>query len=433
MVVQAIAVVSLASLGLALLELVGVLVPLVLLVPALFVAAQCLVAVLAPLRCRLPSRAPGRVAVLVPAHDEAAGIAATVTDLRRQLRPGDRLLVVADNCSDRTAEVARAAGADVVVRTDPERRGKGYALAFGVRALASEDPPPEAVVIVDADCRLSAGAALTLAGHALATGRPVQADYVLQPADDGARSAVSALAFVVRNRVRPRALAAFGFPCQLTGSGMAFPWALAEQAAREGRFGGGHLVEDLLLGVELSLEGRAPLACVRAHVRSQLAVCSAAAAQRTRWEHGHLAVLRSHGGVLVREALRQRRPELLVQALDLAVPPLALLVLVLSALVGAGALAATWGASSLPLAVALGDLLVLVVGLGAAWWTFGREVLPPRNLLAVPGYVAWKVPIYLSFALRGAERRWVRTERAVVTAADGGRAALAPQAPQASP
>lgn len=416
--VQVVGPMTLGGLGVALLELAGVVVGLALLVPTAFVTAQCLVAAFTPQRCRLPSRPPGRVAIVVPARDEEAGIAATVTDLRRQLRPGDRLLVVADNCTDRTAEVARGAGAEVVERHDPDRPGKGHALAFGVRALAQGEAPPEAVVVVDADCRLSAGAALTLAGHALATGRPIQADYVLEPVDDDGCSAVSALAFVVRNRVRPRALAAFGFPCQLTGSGMAFPWALVAARAHDGRLGGGHIVEDLLLGVELALRGVAPLACIRAHVRSHLATCAAAAAQRTRWEHGHLAVLRSHGAMLVREAVRQRRIDLLVQTLDLAVPPLALLVILLVGLAGGGAVAAAaWGASTLPVTLALGALLALAVGVGAAWWRFGREVLPARRLLAVPGYVAWKLPIYVRLAVGGVERRWVRTERTQVAVA----------------
>lgn len=372
---------------------------------ALVAAGQCLVGALTAERCRLPSRPPGRVAILVPAHDEEAGIAATVVDLRRQLRPGDRLLVVADNCADRTAAVARAAGAEVIERQDPRRRGKGHALARGVEVLAAD--PPEVVVIVDADCRLSPGAALTLAGHAASTGRPIQADYVLSPADPSARSATSALAFLVRNRVRPRALAALGLPCQLTGSGMAFPWALVAH----GPLGGAHLVEDLLVGVEFGLRGRPPLACVRAHVSSRLADRSdpaAAATQRTRWEHGHLVVLRTQGPRLLREAMRQRRLDLLAQALDLAVPPLSLLTLLLLATAGAAAVAG-W---TLPLALAAAGLGALALGLGAAWCRFGREVLPARRaILGVPGYVLWKLPIYAAYALRGAERRWVRTRR----------------------
>lgn len=384
-----------------------------LLVPTLVLSGQCLLASVAPDRCRLPSRAPGRLAVLVPAHDEAAGIEGTITDLRRQLRPGDRLLVVADNCTDETAAVARAAGAEVVVRDDPTRRGKGHALAFGVRALtpAAGAEPPCAVVIVDADCRLSPGAIVTLAGHALETGRPIQADYVLAAVDPSARSAISALAFLVRNRVRVRALAALGLPCQLTGSGMAFPWPLIAH----GPLGGAHIVEDLLVGLELGLIGHPPLACTRAHVRSQLAGQPAAATQRTRWEHGHLAVLRSHGPRLLRAASGRapvaRRVDLLAQALDLLVPPLTLLVLLLLAAAAASAVVAAAGASAAPLALALGGLTLLGLSLAAAWWRFGRDVLPARHLVAVPAYVLWKLPIYAAYLLGGAERRWVRTQR----------------------
>src|SRR5690606_3119954 len=104
--------------------------------------------------------------------------------------------------------------------------------------------------------------------------------------------------------------------------------------------------------------------------------------------------------------------------------PLALLVILLVALAGGGGLAAAaWGASTLPLTLALAALTALTVGVGAAWWTFGREVLPPRRLLAVPGYVAWKLPIYARLAVSGAERRWVRTTRSPVAAvADHGEA-----------
>ena len=75
--------------------------------------------------------------VLVPAHDEETGLPITLAELRTQLAAGDRVLVIADNCTDGTARVARAAGADVLERTDAHRRGKGYALAAGVQALAA--------------------------------------------------------------------------------------------------------------------------------------------------------------------------------------------------------------------------------------------------------------------------------------------------------
>ena len=96
------------------------------------------------------------LAVLVPAHNESAHLAPTLANLQAQLAPGDRLLVVADNCDDDTAECARRAGAEVVERHDRSRRGKGYALAHGVAHLSR--CPPGMVLVVDADCQLSPGA-----------------------------------------------------------------------------------------------------------------------------------------------------------------------------------------------------------------------------------------------------------------------------------
>src|ERR1700724_2163890 len=77
-----------------------------------------------------------RTTVLIPAHNEGSGILPTLTDVRAQLGPHDSVLVVADNCTDETADIVKAAGVEVAIRVDPTRRGKGYALEFGVRHLA---------------------------------------------------------------------------------------------------------------------------------------------------------------------------------------------------------------------------------------------------------------------------------------------------------
>ena len=100
---------------------------------AVFVAE--LLAGLPPGRGYPPGRQAASVAVLIPAHDEAAGIGATLAELARVAPAGTRVLVVADNCSDETAALARAAGVEVAERNDPSARGKGFALAFGRRAV----------------------------------------------------------------------------------------------------------------------------------------------------------------------------------------------------------------------------------------------------------------------------------------------------------
>ena len=88
---------------------------------------------------RLPMPPHLRFDLVVPAHDEEADIAATIRSLFSVDYPRDlyRVFVVADNCSDDTAVAARAAGAEVMVRNDRTRIGKGHALAFAFERLAS--------------------------------------------------------------------------------------------------------------------------------------------------------------------------------------------------------------------------------------------------------------------------------------------------------
>ena len=161
----------------------------------------------------------GRVAVLVPAHDEAAGIARTLDAVLPQLREHDRVVVVADNCSDDTAAIARAAGTQVQVveRTHATDRGKGFALAFGVDHLRAD--PPAAVLIVDADCELAPGSLEVLATELGRTQRPVQALYLMLAAPDaGLGRRMAQFAWRVRNWARPAGWRRLGMPCQLMGT-----------------------------------------------------------------------------------------------------------------------------------------------------------------------------------------------------------------------
>ena len=90
-----------------------------------------------------------RLAVLIPAHNEAAEIGITLKNLISQLKNDDRLIVIADNCTDNTALIAQQYGAIVIERNNPDQRGKGYALDYGLSFLESD--PPDVVIIIDAD------------------------------------------------------------------------------------------------------------------------------------------------------------------------------------------------------------------------------------------------------------------------------------------
>jgi cellulose synthase/poly-beta-1,6-N-acetylglucosamine synthase-like glycosyltransferase len=360
---------------------------------------------------RAPAAPKPRCAVLVPAHDEEASIARTVKVLLAQLGPGDRLVVVADNCSDRTAEVARGGGATVVERHDPARRGKGYALDYGVRFLESD--PPDVVLLVDADCTPGEGAVARLA-HAAAVNRcPVQAAYLMDLLPGaGIKQQVSRFAFRYKNLVRPLGLASLGLPCLLTGTGIAFPWPLL----RDAPLASGNIVEDMQLGLDLALAGHPPQFCPEAVVTSELpAGRRTAATQRTRWEHGHLRTLLSQAPRLVVAGLGRRRLDLLGLALELSVPPLSMLFLLWAAAGLACGLLGYVAAAWLPALVLGCSGLAAILSVFAAWCKFGREHLPLTSLLAAPVYALWKVPIYAAFFLRP-QRAWVRTARTPATA-----------------
>lgn len=379
------------------------------LVPALVFFLECVVASL-PFEADEPPLPEGprpRTAILVPAHDEEDGIGPTVASLKAQLGPGDRLIVIADNCSDATAARAREAGAEVLERTDAEKRGKGYALSFGAHHLESD--PPDVVVIVDADCRLSDGGLEKLARTAVATNRPIQADYLLQaPPTDDTKSLISGLALLVKNRVRAEGLRRMGLPTHLTGSGMAFPWAVYRSAPATESW----LVEDLLMGLELALLGHPPLYLPSVRVTSELPTGDKAAlGQRRRWEHGVLATMRSHAPKMIGAGLARGKLDLIALGLDLIVLPLALLVMLIGAqwvvAMVFGALTGRWSPAG-----ASGTAMALVgVGVAVAWAAYGRKIIPLSKLLFVPIYVLWKVPLYVAYAVKGRHKSWERTAR----------------------
>jgi cellulose synthase/poly-beta-1,6-N-acetylglucosamine synthase-like glycosyltransferase len=348
-----------------------------------------------------------RIAVLVPAHNESTGILATIEDIRAQLVAGDRLIVVADNCTDDTAAVAAAAGVEVVERHDLTRIGKGYALDWGLRRLRID--PPQIVIMIDADCRLSDGAIGRLAAGCAATGRPLQALYLMTSPDQvRINCQVAEFAWRVKNWVRPLGLRALGLPCQLVGSGMAFPW----DVIRSANLASGQIVEDLKLGLDLAAVGHPPIFCPSAVVTSQFpGSAEGARTQRQRWEHGHIGLILTLVPRLIGRALVHRNWGLLALALDLAVPPLALLGLLLAGSVIVTGLATLLGLSSIALIISATSFAAFALAAFLCWLTHGRDLLPPAALLAVMPYVLGKFGLYGRLLSRRRESHWIRTDR----------------------
>lgn len=361
--------------------------------PALVLAIELLAAQL-PAR-PIPTGGSPSIAIIIPAHDEAASISHAVDAARSAAPAHTRLLVVADNCSDDSAARARAAGAETIERHDPVQRGKGYALGFARRHLA--DDPPDVVIVLDADCAIADDGIAHLAAAAQALGRPVQSAYLMRPRPErGALVGLSGFAFLLRNLVRQRGLARLAAPALLTGSGMAFPWRAFAAAPLDS----GDLVEDLAIGIALARVGLAPAFLGDVMTLSDPARRSATLTQRARWEQGFLRTARRAAPPLICAG----RWPLFWLGLHLTVPPLALLMLF-----DLGALLLL-GATSVPFAILAALLGLLGLLLLLSWARFGRRQLPASQLLLIPFYMIWKLPLYAAALLRP-EKRWVRTDR----------------------
>ncbi len=378
----------------------------VFLIPVLVLLFQVVIAF--PLRQygqTLSERRP-RVAILIPAHNEEDGVTATIASLVSQTVAGDRILVVADNCSDGTATAAINAGAEVRERIDLVQRGKGYALDFGVRCLAAD--APEILIIIDADCIAAPNTIDYLARTALQSGRPVQSLNLMQaPPGSGPLKKIAEFAWIVKNLVRPLGYFRLGLPCQLMGTGMAFPWT----AIRSASLATSSIVEDMKLGMEFAKAGLAPLFCPSAKITSMFPVsASGVKAQRTRWEHGHISMILSVAPKLLAQGVVSRNIGLLALVFDICVPPLALLMILVFLLSIVSLLFGLVTSLYAPALLAGSVLATLGITILLAWWRYGRQKLSVGNLVMAFIYMMWKVPLYIGFFVRR-QVEWVRTKR----------------------
>ena len=357
-----------------------------------------------------PARAPiannaGSMVIVIPAHDEEAVIGATVKQVLAQAESNSTVLVVADNCVDRTAEEARSAGAKVLVRNDPDRRGKGYALAAAADHLRGD--APDVVIVLDADCRIDRNSLRALAAACIC-GRPGQAVNLLSPDLAGPPLVqLSTFAFMVKNLVRQRGLQTLAGRAHLTGTGMALPWRLFASA----NLGGSNIVEDLALGLELAERASAPILVSEATVWSPPASQGGTLVQRRRWEGGYIATAIKTVPAALGRALRRGDVRAVIAALDLSIPPLALLVLINALALGLALLAVVAGASIWPVLIQLLVGTSVAAAVIVAWIREGRRFASAGTLLRLPFYVLWKLPMYVGLARGGAPKEWLRTGR----------------------
>jgi 1,2-diacylglycerol 3-beta-glucosyltransferase len=238
--------------------------------------------------CRL------RFQVVIPAHDEEAGIVATVRSTLGLDYPRDlfEVVVIADNCHDRTAELASQEGAIVMERMHESDRSKGFALEFWFEHLSKSGRMSnlDAIVVIDADSVADPQLLRVFACH-LEAGRDwIQAfDIVANPGDSW-RTRLMAYSFSLINGVLLQGQTALGLSGSFRGNGM----CMSTRGLRRLPWNKHGLVEDLEYSWSLRLKGETiaftPDAVVRAKMLARGGL--AAVDQRCRWEFGRNEVRR---------------------------------------------------------------------------------------------------------------------------------------------
>jgi 1,2-diacylglycerol 3-beta-glucosyltransferase len=350
-------------------------------------------------------------AIVIPAHNEAENIGQTLRACQALDYPPDlcRIYVIADNCTDRTARVAREAGVECFERNDPARAGKGHALGFAFERIDLERH--DAVLVLDADCVIDRHALRSIDRHLQDGERVLQMNYIVSNPDETPTSYLLAVGNLIENELYCAPKSDLGATILLRGTGM----VLHRDVLRRFPWQAHSIVEDVEYGVTLARNG------IRVRFIPEVAVRSAFPAgaaqlrvQRARWAGGTLGFARRQALRLMAEGVCRRRPALIDLGWTLITLSRPLVVIVATLALGlalAAALLAPGRGAPIPLALAACPLALLLayVGLGIARLGVTRRRL--GLLLGAPAVACQLLLIALRGLLRRSEGAWVRTPR----------------------
>lgn len=236
-----------------------------------------------------------RVVALVPAHNEEEQIAATVRSLLAQTVPPHMVVVMADNCTDGTVAVARAAGA-VVHETVANTGKKAGALNQGIEIVGRELDDEDLLLVMDADSVLCAEwieRGIAHLGEDPRTGA-VSGAYVARPG----RGLVSLLQRAEYAQERRRISRRGGHVDVLSGTSVLVPLGVVRRLHAERGFvyDEKSLTEDFEITLAIQALGYEPRCFRDLHVVTDvMETWGDLARQRIRWQRGTIETLRQYG------------------------------------------------------------------------------------------------------------------------------------------
>lgn len=352
-----------------------------------------------------------RFAVVVPAYNEEKVILKTLYSLFGLIYPKNLydLIVIADNCTDNTAKVARNLGATVLERTNPDQRGKGYALRWGFDQIINSRKEYDAIVVFDSDS-LASGNFLDVMNYYLEEGKEViQSSDLVIPQPGIWSSEAIRIGFLLTNYVKPRGRKALGLPMGLRGNGMCFSIDLLKKYPWEAW----SLTEDLEYGLQLLIKGVNIHFAPEAYVWAQMPVnAKNAESQRRRWEIGRHEVIRKYSLVFLKEAIRRRSLKFFDASVDLLMPPFVNMFLVVLIMIGVNILLTYFNIIEgryliMWSSLAIVGLLQLFIGLFIA----KADKTLYKSLFYIPVYILWKIKVYVKAFFIGRDGTWIRTTR----------------------
>lgn len=246
-----------------------------------------------------------RFMAIIPAHNEAAVVANLVESLKNQNYPKELydIYVIADNCTDNTAEVAKKAGAIVYKRFDDSKKTKGFALQWFLDQKIKEDAPYDALCVFDAD-NIADVNFLKAMNKKLCQGENVVQGYrdIKNPTDNWI-TAGYAIFYWTMNRFYHLARYNLGLSPLLNGTGFMVRFNIIKPTGWDTKT----LTEDIEFSLKNIIEGRKLGWATDAIVYDEQPTgFKQSWSQRTRWTVGHIQCMKEYTGLLA-VAVREKK------------------------------------------------------------------------------------------------------------------------------